>query len=315
VLLHGYARQMSLVIGMPVRGRNMPELEPIMGYFNNLLPFQIDILPNEKFTDLLTRVKSRVVESFACPDVPLEQLSKEISASSGRAASLLYQALFSFQDARQRVTEWGDLKHSSIPLFQHGATEDLGVWFMETADGVQGGVTYNTDIITEATAKTLRERYLTLLDAIIADPAKTIDVLVASHVAAPRQNVTPVEMKPSASQAAAKPRPTSAPVTETEKLLAAIWCGELKLSDISTADNFFDLGGHSLLAMQTMATMEEKTGKRVDPQKFIFETLGQIARAYDEATAETAPVQKAERASSTGVLGRIFGGFKGGKKG
>jgi amino acid adenylation domain-containing protein len=319
VLLYGYARQMSLVIGMPVRGRNMPELEPIMGYFNNLLPFQIDIQPNEKFADLLTRVKSRVVESFACPDVPLEQLSKEISASSGRAASLLYQALFSFQDARQRVTEWGGLKHSSIPLFQHGATEDLGVWFMETADGVQGGVTYNTDIITEATAKTLRERYLTLLDAIIADPAKTIDVLVASHVAASRQNVTPVEAKPTASQAAAKPRPTSAPSTETEKLLAAIWCSELKLSDVSTADNFFDLGGHSLLAMQTMATMEEKTGKRVDPQKFIFETLGQIARAYDEAeagvSANAGVAQKPERAAGSGMLGRLFGGLRGGKKG
>ncbi len=319
VLLYGYARQMSLVIGMPVRGRNMPELEPIMGYFNNLLPFQIDIQPNEKFVDLLTRVKSRVVESFACPDVPLEQLSKEISASSGRAASLLYQALFSFQDARQRVTEWGGLKHSSIPLFQHGATEDLGVWFMETAEGVHGGVTYNTDIITEATAKTLRERYLLLLDTIIADPAKTIDVLVASHVAAPRQIVTPVETKPTSSQAAVKPRPTSVPSTETEKLLAAIWCSELKLSDVSTADNFFDLGGHSLLAMQTMATMEEKTGKRVDPQKFIFETLGQIARAYDEAeagvSANAGGVQKPERAAGTGMLGRLFGGLRGGKKG
>ena len=319
VLLYGYARQMSLVIGMPVRGRNMPELEPIMGYFNNLLPFQIDIQADEKFADLLTRVKSRVVESFSCPDVPLEQLSKEISASSGRAASLLYQALFSFQDARQRVTEWGGLKHSSIPLFQHGATEDLGVWFMETADGVQGGVTYNTDIITEATAKTLRERYLQLLDAIIADPAKTIDVLVASHVAMPRQTVATVETKPTANQASVKPRPTAAPSTETEKLLAAIWCNELKLYNINTADNFFDLGGHSLLAMQTMATMEEKTGKRVDPQKFIFETLGQIARAYDEteagASASAGEAQKPERAAGSGMLGRLFGGLRGGKKG
>ncbi len=318
VLLYGYARQITLVIGMPVRGRNLPELEPIMGYFNNLLPFQINIQPNEKFADLLTRVKSRVVESFSCPDVPLEQLSKEISASSGRAASLLYQALFSFQDARQRVTEWGGLKHSSIPLFQHGATEDLGVWFMETASGVQGGVTYNTDIITEATAKTLRERYLVLLDNIIADPAKTIDALVASHVAMPRPNLASVETKPTASQPAVKPRLTSAPSTETEKLLAAIWCGELKISDISTADNFFDLGGHSLLAMQTMATMEVKTGKRVDPQRFIFETLCQIARAYDEAeagVAANAGGQKTERAASSGMLGRLFGGLRGGKKG
>jgi amino acid adenylation domain-containing protein len=316
ILLHGYARQPSLVIGLPVRGRNLPDVEPIMGYFNNLLPFQIDIEPNEKFSDLLKRVKARVVESFACPDVPLEQLSKEISASSGRAASLLYQALFSFQDARQRNTQWGALKHSSIPLFQHGATEDLGVWFMESSEGIHGGVTYNTDIFTEATARALRERYLSLLDSIVADSAVTIESLVKSHDAMPRQSPDRAVGASAPVSGSARPAPISAPTTETEKMLAAIWCTELKLTGVSTEDNFFDLGGHSLLAMQTMATMEEKTGKRVNPQKFIFETLGQIARAYDETEADVADAKKLNRDAQpgTGMLGRLFGGLMGGKK-
>ncbi len=42
--------------------------------------------------------------------------------------------------------------------------------------------------------------------------------------------------------------------------------------------------------MQAILAMQGKTGKRINPRRFIFETLGQIARAYDE-TAPEAPVK------------------------
>jgi amino acid adenylation domain-containing protein len=77
------------------------------------------------------------------------------------------------------------------------------------------------------------------------------------------------------------------PSTESEKQLWAIWQDLLKTRDITTQDNFFDIGGDSLLAMQAMVAMEAKTGKRVDRSRYIFETLGQIARAYDEASARS----------------------------
>ncbi|MBK7659824.1 MAG: hypothetical protein IPJ28_12020 [Betaproteobacteria bacterium] len=156
-LLHGYAGQERLVIGTPVRGRNAVELEPIMGYFNNLVPLAIDVDPGQSFLALLERVKSAAVESFASPDVPLEQLAGELAVRRGAGGgSLLYQALFSFQDARRRDTRWGDLVHEVVPLFQKGATEDLGLWFVESERGLHGGVTYNTDILDRATARELR---------------------------------------------------------------------------------------------------------------------------------------------------------------
>ena len=43
------------------------------------------------------------------------------------------------------------------------------------------------------------------------------------------------------------------------------------------------------VGMQVMNVMEDKTGKRVNPRRFIFETLGQIAQAYDETKPEAVP--------------------------
>ena len=304
VLLYAYSRQTNLIVGTPVRGRNALELESIMGYFNNLLPLQFEIDPAESFGDLVKRVKAVVVESFTYPDVPLEQLARELSVVRGEGGSLMYQALFSFQDARQRITRWGGLQHEIIPLFQQGATEDLGMWFVESNNGMHGGVTYNTDILKSDTARKLRERYMSLLVAAAASPTRTIADLAGPVDAATHARATQEESKPV--RKVAVQTVEIKPTTDTEKLLAEIWCKQLKLSEVSTTDNFFDLGGHSLLAMQAILTMEEKTGKRVDRGRFIFESLGQIARSYDEATVE--PVRK------PGGLRGLFSSLLGGKR-
>lgn len=87
----------------------------------------------------------------------------------------------------------------------------------------------------------------------------------------------------------AKSQPHSkGPSTEMEKMLMAIWSELLQSNQIYVDDNFFDLGGHSLLAMQAIQRMEKATGKRVNPGRFVFESLAQIARGYDEANVEEA---------------------------
>jgi hypothetical protein len=102
------------------------------------------------------------------------------------------------------------------------------------------------------------------------------------------------------------PTAASLPTTETEKQLAEIWGKLLKTTDIRIDDNFYDIGGHSLIAMQAVLAMEAKTGKQIDSGRFIFETLGQLARAYDEASGK--PERGAKRL--LGRLSRFLGGSK-----
>jgi acyl carrier protein len=134
------------------------------------------------------------------------------------------------------------------------------------------------------------------------------DATVLSLVGEPTRAIAVVNEAPApevAKQVSAAPHAEL--TTPTEKLLAEVWCAELRLPSVGAADNFFDLGGHSLLAMQVMASMEQKTGKRVNPQKFIFETLQQIARAYDEEEVKPKEQKKG--------FGRFLAGLVGGKNG
>jgi non-ribosomal peptide synthetase component F len=182
VLLSGMTGEQHLVIGTPVRGRNQTEIESVMGYFNNLLPLHVSIDPSLSFLDFVRQVRTTAIESFGYPDVPLEYLQRELRSGHGNGA-VLYQALFSFQDARQRIVDWGGLSHEQILLFQSGATEDLGLWFLENNKGMLGGVTYNADILQGDTARLLRDRYLALMARVSEDPAQSLEALNAISAA------------------------------------------------------------------------------------------------------------------------------------
>nr|CAD7260469.1 unnamed protein product [Timema shepardi] len=54
--------------------------------------------------------------------------------------------------------------------------------------------------------------------------------------------------------------PQDLPSTQTEHIVAAIWCRVLELQVIDVQENFFDLGGHSLLAARLLSEMNEQLG-------------------------------------------------------
>lgn len=83
-------------------------------------------------------------------------------------------------------------------------------------------------------------------------------------------------------QSAPGQRTSAALVTPTQRELADIWQKLLGVSNVRGDDNFFDLGGHSLLVMQSIALMESAVGKRVNPRRYVFESLAQLAASYDD---------------------------------
>jgi amino acid adenylation domain-containing protein len=73
-----------------------------------------------------------------------------------------------------------------------------------------------------------------------------------------------------------------APRTETEKKLAAIWMGLLKVESIGIHDNFFDLGGDSLLAIRVTLQIREVFGAVLSMHTFFpSATIAGLAKALE----------------------------------
>jgi amino acid adenylation domain-containing protein len=178
-LLHQLSRQRDVVIGNAVRGRHLPEVEKVAGFFVNALPLRIPVNPDATFLELLRRVRAEMVEAFGAADVPFEQLVRVLDTKRDESRFPIYQAFFSYQDGRQRPARWGDLDQLNVPVFQPAAAQDVALWFLENPDGVKGGLNYNTDIVDASTAERWRNRYLAMVDAIVASPDRPLREILA----------------------------------------------------------------------------------------------------------------------------------------
>jgi hypothetical protein len=320
VMMANVVDSSSIVIGIPVRGRLMTEVEPIMGFFNNMLPVQLLVDREHRFVDFVRGIKQELLEVFSHQDVPFERLAAEPEVAARSQKVGLYQALFSFQDARGRKRQWGNLSQQGILIFQKGATEDLGLWLMELPKGMEGGFTYNADIYTAQTAAAFRDRFVEMLQRLAVNPSLTIAELAAQSDSASAQYLLRLASDGTPSLAASLPAvPAGArsggglrDISPSGQALAEIWAAllDVGIDQISTQDNFFELGGTSLLAMQAVSQMEARLGRSVPARRYVFESLGQLAAAYDDASARQAPVRPADASAQTstaplGVLGRL----------
>jgi len=83
------------------------------------------------------------------------------------------------------------------------------------------------------------------------------------------------------------------PDTDTERLVATLWCDVLGIAAVTRRASFFDLGGHSLLATQVISRVRSTMNRGV-PLRAIFEspTLDAFSRIVEEA-----PVVEAARST------------------
>ena len=302
-----------LVMGIPVRGRLASEAEPVMGFFNNLLPAHLVLNLDQPLAACVAWVKREMLDLFANQEVPFERLAEEPEIAALAKKSGLYQALFSFQDARERPRNWGPLRHESVLVMQKGATEDFGLWLMEVPGGLEGGVNYNADLFDRGTAALFRDRFIGLLQRVAANPQVTVRELVQAGgpdrdrllawLAAPKDVAVP------AAAPALRPVPAPQGLGGAEAALADLWARLLGIdaAQIGPKDNFFDLGGSSLLVMQAVAESARLWQLQVEPSRYVYESLGQLAVGVPSADAAAATADDPVVAALAAIWADLLG--------
>jgi len=88
------------------------------------------------------------------------------------------------------------------------------------------------------------------------------------------------------------------PQSDTEKLIATIWCRHLRTESVGLADNFFALGGDSLMAIRITSELN-RSGLPFRPADiFEFQTIAQLSQidfsAREVNNSDSEIVEKAE---------------------
>jgi acyl-coenzyme A synthetase/AMP-(fatty) acid ligase len=159
----------------------------------------------------------------------------------------------------------------SLPDIRQAAVDARG----EDADRrLIGWVTLAEGVTDPPTSSELRRA---LRDRLPAHMVPALIVTVASMPLTLNGKVDRRQLPDPMQQAAVGGAEYEPPRGEVETVIAEEWQRLLGVTRIGRHDNFFELGGHSLLSLQSVAAIERRLGRRLDPRRFFFSTLAQLA--------------------------------------
>jgi polyketide synthase PksJ len=99
------------------------------------------------------------------------------------------------------------------------------------------------------------------------------------------------------------------PVTQTEQILAEIWCDVVEIDEVGVLDNFFEVGGYSMLMQLVRERIAQRIGIRPTlTELFIHSTIRSCAAFLDGSAQAQEPVSIArEKAESSDSADSGFG--------
>lgn len=182
--LHTYSGQSDMVIGSPVACRNKSELEGLIGYFVNVLPFRTELGGNPSFRELLDRVNVSVEEVHANQDVPFGKLVEELKPRRTPGANPVYQVEltlltqehapaiygYGFRSAVEESLEIAGLRFSPLRVESGVSKFDIVVLAWDVPAGICGTFEYNADLFDARTIELLSERFSAVLERLVDHP-------------------------------------------------------------------------------------------------------------------------------------------------
>jgi non-ribosomal peptide synthetase component F len=169
-LLRRYTDQKDIIVGTPMAGRNRAELEPLIGFFVNMVALRTNFDDEPSFRELLKQVRDHVLGAYAHQDVPFERLVEELKPERAVGRNPIFQVMFALQNAQQPTMQ---MEGVSAPVGMAPSPEtkfDLEVFLQDTPSGFTGSFGYNPALFEPAFVGRMVQRFERLMEKVLIEP-------------------------------------------------------------------------------------------------------------------------------------------------
>nr|WP_009948742.1 non-ribosomal peptide synthetase [Saccharopolyspora erythraea] len=165
----------DIPIGTPVAGRGDESLEDLVGFFVNTLVLRTDTTGDPTFRELLGRVREADLSAFSHQDVPFERIVEAVNPVRTLSHHPLFQVMMVFENDAESSFAMPGLRARFLDVDMSAARFDLTFHLQERHVGDEPGgigcdLEFAVDLFDHATVRRLSERFVTLLEALVADP-------------------------------------------------------------------------------------------------------------------------------------------------
>ncbi len=195
-LLYRKTGQEDIVVGTPVAGRVLPELEPQAGPYLNVLAVRDSVSGGDRFDTLLARVRDTTVEAFSNQLYPLDRLFDDLEITRTPDRNPVFDVGFTLQNQRRGggSKDAGPIRISELPnleLQPMNAEASTRLWFLAEPrdEGLEIGIVYDAARFSEAFVQALSDELASIVREAVADPGIRIRNLKLGRAATRREPV------------------------------------------------------------------------------------------------------------------------------
>lgn len=167
----------DVVIGTDVANRSQVELEPLVGFFVNLVPVRITLAGDPTFVELLERAATSILSVYAHQELPFEKLVEALKPERDLRRNPVVQILFVMQNTERRTLRLTGARVEPFKLGNPSSRFDLALFLGESGQGLEGVWRYNADLFTPATIAKLAADFEALLTGIVTNPHTPVSTL------------------------------------------------------------------------------------------------------------------------------------------
>lgn len=175
VLLHRLSGQDDILVGTPVAGRNRVELENLIGFFINTVVVRTRLSGSLRFLDLLSRIRSTVLDALSHQEMPFEELVEALDSERDLTRTPLFQVFLNQLNGQLTPVRIPGLTLEPFHRFELEAKFDLTFYVAEWEDAIHLVLVYNADLFDEERMGILLEQYGRVLEQVCDNPGLAID--------------------------------------------------------------------------------------------------------------------------------------------
>ncbi|MCW7760649.1 non-ribosomal peptide synthetase [Photorhabdus luminescens] len=173
LLLARHGQSKDIVIGTPVANRLQAEVEPLIGFFVNMLVLRTKYQANLTFAEYLSHIRQVNIDAQAHQLLPFELLVEKMQPERSTSYSPLFQIVFSMDTNESKVLQLSNVEFEYLDSEHVTAQFDLTLDASESEDGLDFSFEYNCQLFERSTITRFSQRFLTLLSALVTDQYQT----------------------------------------------------------------------------------------------------------------------------------------------
>lgn len=179
IVLRRRTRTPDVVVGTGAANRGHVDVERVIGFFTNQLVLRAGVTGRETVRELLARVREVTLGAYTHERMPFDRLVELLRPARVPNRSPLFQVEIEYHRLTDVPPAPPGLTVSARELHSPTTTLDLSLHVVQTESVVRGGLVYNADVFTAATARRMAGEWRLLLAAMAERPDALVEDVAA----------------------------------------------------------------------------------------------------------------------------------------